>query len=161
MGKILFALVMLAISVAFAYVSATTAHRYVSSQSWSPVPAELLDVEWESGKYIIHRTNPGTVQGYEATARYKYIYERQTYRSNSVGFEGGLTTKREEQRAIYDELVVPWKNGRAVTAYVNPAQPTQAVLYRKIRWVIVSVQAIVALIAFLLFIAVFVEAVND
>jgi len=145
----------------FAYVSVTTAHRYISSQSWSPVPAELLDVEWESGTFTIKRRNPGTVQGYEATARYTYTYEGQTYTSSSVDFEGGLTTKRKEQRAIYDELVVPWKNGRPVTAYVNPAKPTQAVLYRKISWMIVSVQAIVALIAFLLSVAVIAEAVND
>jgi len=158
LGKVIFGLVMLAIGGGFIFTSVSTAREYISSQTWEPASAEILEVGWKRADY---RANGRTRTGYRPTILYEFAHAGRNYTSERIKLIDRLSPNYDEQRARYDDFKAEKASGRRVTAYFNPGNPHQAVLYRTINWILVAVQAFVSAIAFLLAFATLHEAIND
>jgi hypothetical protein len=92
--------------------------------NWPSVSARLEavgDSSESSGK--------GTAP-FRVTARYQYAKDGRTYRSERVALDDHLPASLAYQRERYRTLADALARNAPVTAYVNPADPTEAVLTR-------------------------------
>ena len=94
-----------------------------AARSWVPVPAVV-----ESSTVRSHSGGESTT--YSVDVLYRYVVDGQTYRSNRYTFLGGSTSGYDSKRRVVSEL----RPGTSVTAYVDPSDPTEAVLFRGFSW---------------------------
>ena len=92
------------------------------NQAWTPTPARLLESNLET-----RRGDKSTT--YIVTARYTYEVDGRAYESERVSLHSGADNIGNWHRARSVELKRVEREGGALTAYVNPADPRQAVLY--------------------------------
>ena len=95
----------------------------VSSRSWVPVPAVV-----ESSRVRSLRDSDSTT--YSPDILYRYDFNGREYRSNRYDIMGGSSGGYDGKRRIVDRL----PRGASVTAFVNPSDPTQAVIVRGFTW---------------------------
>lgn len=98
--------------------------RLASAQAWPETPAVV-----ERSELVTHTDSDGTT--YSVDILYRYDVAGQTYRSNWYGFFGGSSSGRQSKLDVLDAHPV----GGEVTCYVNPADPTMAVLHRGWSWI--------------------------
>jgi hypothetical protein len=91
-----------------------------ASQDWPAVEATVVDADLRS-----ESTDDGTV--YRADVRYRYTVDGRTYRSNRHDFFGVSSSNRDHHRGI----VRDHPPGSTVTVYVDPDDPTEAVISRQ------------------------------
>ncbi len=103
-------------------------------KSWPQVEARLLDAELERGS-----------KTYRATARYEYRYEGVVYISERVAIMGGSDIGRFQETLGY-ALESALQNQQPVPAWVNPHNPSDAVLNRDMRWPLLILKSVLALI---------------
>lgn len=89
------------------------------SRSWEEVPCVV-----ESSRVQSHRSDDGTT--YSVDILYAYEFRGVPYKSSRYGFSDFSSSGR----AAKQRIVRQYRPGRKTTCYVNPADPTQAVLYR-------------------------------
>jgi hypothetical protein len=94
---------------------------------WAPVPAEIVAVELE------HHTGSEGDTTYEATATYRYDYAGTSYTGTRVAIDTGADNIGGFQHRLYYDLDAARARGTPVTAYVDPDEPTRAVLNRELR----------------------------
>jgi hypothetical protein len=95
---------------------------------------------------------------YKAVASYHYIYQGKTYHGDRVSFSTGSDNVGDFQHDIHRELseyagkkpagaeLDPKAQGaEPFRCYVNPANPSEAVLYRSFRWSMLAFLAVFAL----------------
>lgn len=104
-------------------------------QGWEPVPARLIDAGYETRSGDDSDT-------YKAYARYRYRYGGQEYESVRVGLSGGADNIGNYQVETGNRLSAMRSRGDAVTAWVNPAAPAEAIIDRDIRWGLVGFKSI-------------------
>jgi len=112
----------------FLLVGVTLTHMLVikpllgllAARSWPAVPCEVVSSEVES-----HDSDDGTTYSVEIT--YRYIVDGRTYLSNRTSFVKMSTSGYREKA----DIVAAHPPGARVTCYVNPADPTDAVLWRE------------------------------
>lgn len=109
------------------------------TRSWVAVSAEIESVELEE-----HHGDDSTT--YETTATYRYDYAGQTYSGNRVAIDSGADNIGDFQRRLYRELESAHESRREVTAYVDPEEPSRAVLNRELRAGLLAVKAIFGLV---------------
>lgn len=85
--------------------------------SWERVPCLIL-----SSKVGVHHSDDGST--YSIDISYQYPFNGSVYQSNRFGFFGGSSSGYAEKAAVIARY--PW--GSRATCYVNPANPSQAVL---------------------------------
>ena len=108
---------------------AETARTAWASRSWQPLPASILEVDFETG-----RKGTGAVH-----ARYRYVVDGKPYESDRIGTgRGGMDNIGTWQRDWFRQLKAARDAGRPVTAWVDPARPWRAVLDRSVRWSMVA-----------------------
>jgi hypothetical protein len=95
----------------------------VSSRSWVPVPAVV-----ESSRVRSHSDSDSTT--YSPDVLYRYEFNGREYRSNRYDIMGGSSGGYDAKRRIVDGM----PRGARVTAFVNPADPTRAVIVRGFTW---------------------------
>lgn len=135
----LFALPFAGFGTYMAIVLLKTLWLFAAVQQWQPVPAEILEVELQS-----HRGSKST--SYETTVRYQYEFAGQSYVGERVGLESGGDNVGDWQEQIYGELRACRDAGQPFRAYVDPADPSRALLYRELRWGLAGLQAIFVLV---------------
>ena len=91
-------------------------------QAWEPVQAELLEHDLR-----VNRGDNSTT--YEATARYRYTVDGRIYESTRVGISVGSDNLGSWQQERFADLQQAAVSGGRITAYVNPANPSVAVLF--------------------------------
>ena len=91
------------------------------------MPARILSVELTP-----HRGSKSTT--YEATASYRYEFAGTSHLGHRVGLRKGGDNMGDWQDRAYREFLPYTYSGRPYHAYVNPANPAQAVLFRDFRW---------------------------
>jgi hypothetical protein len=107
-------------------------------QRWQETPARIVWAKLES-----HSGSEGGTT-YEATAEYTYQYAGKQYTARRIGILGGGDNIGSYQEDVYRQLSEHQKSGRPFPCYVNPDDPTEAILFRDLRWGMIGFQAVFA-----------------
>ncbi|MBA4106696.1 MAG: hypothetical protein C0485_13140 [Pirellula sp.] len=112
---------------------------YSTIQSWDATPATLLGAKLE-GERGRKRSS------LRATARYRYEVDGKSYENDRVALHDMSDNIGGFQRERGEELERLLKEGKPVTAYVNPVNPTEAILFRDLRPGMLAFKATFALV---------------
>lgn len=137
-GKIfalLFALPFFAIGVFMTWSVGSNLIDASRMGGWEPVPATLQRAGVES-----HRGDDSNT--YEAYASYTYHYGGRQYTAQRVAIAGGADNIGSFQTNLGNRLAQSMSRGDSVTAYVDPAEPSRAVIDRSIRWGLIGFKSI-------------------
>ena len=119
---VIFFSVFLIVGVAVSGAMAGNVAKGFASRGWDAVPATVV-----SSKV---RTHSGDGTTYSINILYAYDVGGRAYRSNRYHFMGGSSSGYEGKREVVDR----YPPGTRFTAYVNPADPTEAVIRRGMTW---------------------------
>lgn len=131
----LFLLPFAAVGVLMAVLTIWTLVDWQRMQSWQATPAELLSLELKQGD--------DTDRIY---AEYSYTFGGQRYTGDRVAIDQMGDNLGDYQKRNYRKLRRKKEAGKPVTAYVNPANPSEAVLLRDLRLGMLAFKAGFALI---------------
>ena len=111
--------------------------KHWKAQSWKEVPCWIESTELKTS-----RGDDSTT--YEALATYRYEFEGRIYHGNKVTFDSGSDNVGDFQQKVHRELSSyrPAKSRqdsgmreeKPFRCFVNPQKPSEAVLYRTLRW---------------------------
>ena len=90
-----------------------------AAQAWPAVPAVVQESE-----VVTHHDSDGNT--YSIRIVYTYEVDEVSYTSERYDFRVGSSSGRSSKQSVVSQ----YPPGKRTTAYVNPADPTQAVLYR-------------------------------
>lgn len=93
--------------------------RIFDARDWQAVPCRILRSEVRS-----HDSDDGTT--YSVHILYEYEFDGKTYRTDRYGFMGGSSSGYKGKRRI----VELYAKGSTASCWIDPAQPTEAVLFR-------------------------------
>jgi hypothetical protein len=108
---------------------------WYSMKQWQPIPAKVSQAETKVSR------NEGSTT-YSATARYRYEYQGRHYSSQRVAISDSSDNMRDFQYNLGKKLERAAASGDVVTVYVNPNDPSQAVINRDLRLEIVGFKMI-------------------
>lgn len=111
----------------FTMPTADLAHS-AKARMWQPAQARILSIE-----LISHRSSDDGAT-YKATGKYSYEWQGQPYTSNKIMFSKGSDSQRKYHNKIVRELRSAKSKGQPVKVWVNPRKPSEAVIYRGVRW---------------------------
>ncbi len=131
--KILFALPFLAFGIGTASYASWVAVRYYAAQSWVEVPATIKAAGLITNDPIGRRQDESGPT-FRATATYEYDLGGQHYTGTRVGLHSGGDNLGNFQRDAAAELIRHRDSGKPFHCYVNPRDPTDALLFRNVRW---------------------------
>ena len=112
---------------------------YNAIQSWEATPATLLQAELKGKR----NRKGGSCQ---ATARYRYAVNGKSYECDRVALHAEADNIGGFQREHGEDLERLLKQGQPITAYVNPDDPTEAILFRDLRPGMVAIKGMFALV---------------
>ena len=101
---------------------------------WRPVEARLRQVR------LVRHRDDGAVR-FETRARYTYEVGGVTYRGRRIGLHDGPDDIGDYQRRLHAQLKRLKGNGQPVTVWVDPADPSRAVIDPKPRWELLGVRS--------------------
>lgn len=101
-------------------------YDWARMQAWQPVPAALVSAS-------LDRSSSRKSSSYGVTARYRYEMAGQTYVGERVAVGSGMDNIGDFQEELGRRLEAAQRDGRTVTAWVNTANPQEAVLDRSLR----------------------------
>ncbi|AOE50541.1 DUF3592 domain-containing protein [Kangiella sediminilitoris] len=110
------------------------------SQEWRPVMVELSSVE-----QTVSTDDEGSTT-YGVEGRFQYEYQGQSYTSNQMSFYSGTDNIGGFQKNLYRKLNSAKKQNRPIRAYVNPEDPSEAVIDRTMRWGMLGFHSIFLLV---------------
>jgi hypothetical protein len=113
--------------------------RWYAAQTWAAVPATVLAAE-----LVENRGDDSTT--YKATASYRYEYEGREYTATRVALREGADNIGDFQQRLHAELDSAQRRGATVTAYVDPGEPSAAVLNRELRPGLLLLQSAMGLV---------------
>jgi hypothetical protein len=98
------------------------------ASQWTPTVAKLQYVTLES-----HAGRKSDQRTFEVRAFYTYELDGRVYESARVGVHEGSDSDQSWHQDRYNELKSALEAGGEITAYVNPTNPAESVLYREPR----------------------------
>ena len=112
--------------------------RSHTAQSWPQVPAKVLKVDWF---WYQAKSRTGGIYGKDmrVVVQYEYHYDGKLYQGEHVGFEA-FAARNE---TLYQSLVSSKRDKRKVSVWVNPEDPSDAVLDPNVRWLAIVVYTLV------------------
>jgi hypothetical protein len=147
----LFGLPFLAGGIVMSWMYFSGYTHYMEALGWEEVPCWI-----ESAGLENHSDSEGST--YKATATYHYEFAGRTWKGDRVSLYSGADNIGHFQQKAHRELsqyvmkksaateaAKPEDATKAFHCYVNPDKPTEAVLYRTLRWEMQSFMAIFAL----------------
>lgn len=138
-GLSVIALAFAAIGVWVGLMSASVVWTARVAEDWTPVPARVLSAEVLEGGGSHARSRA-------ARARYEYTLDGRTYVGERVGLHQHADNVDDWAYRVVAELQRSQREGRPVTAWVNPQNPKQALLDRDVRWRLVGFEALFAIV---------------
>ena len=135
---ILFALPFAAIGMGVGAWMGWTVIAHMKMRGWEEVPAKIVRADLKVSKGRKSTT-------YEVTAEYAYEYGSKHYTGRRVSLYGSDNVGSFQQD-VYRQLSECQKSGRLFRCYVDPKQPTEAVLYRDLRWEMIGFNMILVLV---------------
>ncbi len=136
---LLFALPFAGVGVFMTGLTLWTVLQYVEAQQWKEVPATILHAELEE-----HRGDDSTT--YQVVARYRYSYLGRMHTGTRVGLHGGSDNIGSFHQDAHRELSQHQKSGQPFPCYVNPDDPSESLLYRDLRWGLLALYTVFALV---------------
>ncbi|SHE92795.1 Protein of unknown function [Microbulbifer donghaiensis] len=112
------------------FVGLTLVDR-VGMQGWQPMQAQILSTELKT-----HRDSDGGTT-YRAKANYQYRFNGRDYRGDRVSVHTGSDNFGSYQHDMHRQLSAAKRQGRSVSGWLNPADPSESVLDRELRWILV------------------------
>ena len=109
-----------------------------ATQAWVEVPAMIEEV-----KLSEHHSSGTTT--YESNARYRYQFDGQDYEGDRVSLYGP-EDGTSYHRVIVKELTAYRDSRTPYRCFVNPRHPQDALLYRDIRWGMMPIISLLALL---------------
>ena len=131
----LFALPFFSVGAWMGFSLGTMFSDAMEMRHWTPVQATVTQAGYET-----HSGDDSDT--YEAYAHYTYAIRGQLYYGDRVSLAGGADNIGDYQQDLGNRLRDALHRQVPVTAYVNPADPTDAVIDREIRWGLVGFKAI-------------------
>lgn len=126
--------------------------KWWEAQSWEKVPCWIESVELETSR------NSKNKSSHQTKATYHYEYAGRSYQADRVSFGMGSDNIGNFQEEAYREISryrmkqpaeaeqnANFKSQEPFRCYVNPDNPSEAVLYRTLRWQLQAFFAIFAL----------------
>ncbi|MGB0514336.1 MAG: DUF3592 domain-containing protein, partial [Wenzhouxiangellaceae bacterium] len=101
--------------------------KWWDARDWQPVPATVLEANLD----VSQGTDSST---YRVEARYRYRFNDRILESDRVDFHSGADNIGDYHRQMYRRLNAARQSGEPVTAWVDPDDPSSAVLRRELRW---------------------------
>lgn len=126
----LFALPFAGVGVFMGYLTAITVVEWVSMRSWVPVDAEIVSVNLQQNSGSDSTT-------YKVTASYRYAVNGHEYTGSRVALNSGSDNIGDYHHVIYAELSS--YRGKTFRCFVDPSSPSDAVLYRDLRFGLLGV----------------------
>lgn len=133
---ILFALPFAAVGVGATYWAFRTAAEHSRMQHWVEVPAVIKRAEL--------KRNAGESDTFQAVAEYEYEFGGRKFVGQRVGIYEASDNVGSFQRDAYRELKRHHDEGRAFRSFVNPQKPSDAILYRDLRWEMLAFNTVFA-----------------
>lgn len=113
--------------------------EWQAMKAWEPVQAEVLAAELE-----VHSGSDSTT--YEATGRYRYAWQGETYENDRVALGSGADNVGDFQQDLARQLERALADGEPVTVWVDPAQPQSSVVNRELRTGLLAMLVVFGLI---------------
>jgi hypothetical protein len=129
-----------AIGLFMAGMSVRDFAKWSQVQDWIATPATLLEAKLEQN----HDSDGGTT--YRVLARYRYQVNGNVYESRRVAVHESSDNVGSYNRDHGRQLEGALRNRRPITCYVNPDDPTEAILYRDLRPGFLALKALFALV---------------
>ena len=136
---VLFALPFAGFGCFMAWLVGSTLIEWQQTQTWVETPAEILAVE------LIRHAGDGD-DSFEATARYAYQFAGRRFEGDRVSIHSGADNIGDFHRDVDAELREFLAQKRPFTCFVNPSRPSEAVLYRDLRYGLIAFETSFALI---------------
>lgn len=124
---VLFGIPFAAVGIGMGVLLARTALAASRAGTWAETPARIVRAELA----VSHGSDSTT---YRAEAEYTYTFEGRTYTGTRVSLHGGSDNIGSFHQRVHQELAGYRDSGRPFRCYVNPANPSEALLYRGVRW---------------------------
>ncbi|MBZ0258153.1 DUF3592 domain-containing protein [bacterium] len=109
------------------FLAGIEAWRWSKIQSWEVAPAYIQTVKLDK------RSSKDSTT-YQILATYTYQYDGETYTSDRVDHSKIYDNNFKFHHERYEELKRAMNFNQKVPCYVNPDDPTQAILYRNLRF---------------------------
>lgn len=120
------------------YLAGSTVVTWARAQSWDEVPAHILSADLD-----VNSGDDSTT--YRVRAVYQYNYNGDTYTSDRVASGFGSDNIGSFHQDKYAELRRYREAGRPFRCFVNPEDPSEALLYRELRWGMLAFEVVFAL----------------
>ena len=104
-----------------------TLYDWTRMQSWQPVDATLVSAQ-------LHTSRSKNSSTYRVTASYRFQVAGQEVVGHRVAINGGADNLGDFQQQLGERLVSAQRNGQTVRAWVNPADLSESVIDRSLRW---------------------------
>ncbi|MEW6710912.1 MAG: DUF3592 domain-containing protein [Candidatus Riflebacteria bacterium] len=96
------------------------------SATWVKVPATIIEADIKSG-----RSSKGN-KTYRLTGRYRYIFNNRQFESRNIFFEQGSSPAYHEKAEMLEQMKEAMAGKAALDALVDPSDPQQSILFRKL-----------------------------
>jgi hypothetical protein len=106
--------------------------QHSATQSWIEVPAKIEKASLEETRGRKGRSK------YKARATYTYEYEGRAFTSERVALNESSDNFGDFQRRTASLLERHRQSGKPLPCFVNPEDPSQAILFPQIRWEMIS-----------------------
>ncbi len=119
--------ILLIVAVIFGFFTIRSLHRADEMRGWRKAEAEIVSCE-----LIKHRGNKGGTN-YRVEASYRYEVDGKKYEGDRVSLHSGSDNIGCFHQDTYSRLESCRREGRKAECWVNPANPADAILVRKLR----------------------------
>lgn len=109
------------------YLGVSMASQWWQARSWAEVPARILSADLNASQDDDSTT-------YSVVAEYTYEYDGRTYTSQRVSTSFGSDNIGSFHQDKYNELRPYAGTDQMFRCFVNPAEPSEALLFRDLRW---------------------------
>ncbi|MBD3618374.1 MAG: DUF3592 domain-containing protein [Gammaproteobacteria bacterium] len=135
-----FGLIFVAVGLGFGiFMIGGAALNYLEARDWVPVQATVLATDLH-----VSRSDDGTT--YRVDATYRYRFDGRDYTGTRVSVHGGSDNIGDYHQRWHSKLAHAQRNNHHLTAWVNPADPTEALLDRELRWPLMGFMSIFAIV---------------
>jgi hypothetical protein len=136
---ILFALPFAGVGLFVGYLALSMLSGWVQVLGWQEVPARIHAVE-----LIEHVGDDST--SYSVEAQYEYRFRGDTYIGDRVSLTDSADNIGSFHEDVYQELARYRDSGEPFRCFVNPDDPADSILYRDLRWGLLGLMLVFALV---------------
>lgn len=121
------------------FLALLNVYHVYETRNWVATPAAIISTELQTSRGDDSDT-------YLAIAEYHYQFNGRQYTGHRVGFGKSSDNIGSFHQDAYRELSRYKNRHQSFTAWVNPKKPGEAVLYKKIRWLLFAFQMLFMLV---------------